>query len=232
MALIETDGLTRVFPTGDLEVRALDGVDLCVEEGEFVAITGPSGSGKSTLLYLLGCLDRPSGGRYRLAGEEVSGLGRARLAEVRNKVLGFVFQSFHLLARTSALENVELPMVYAGVAPKARHELARQALERVGLGERLHHTPSQLSGGQQQRVAIARAIVQRPRLLFADEPTGNLDTRTSMEVMRLLQELHATGLTVVMVTHEKDIAACASRRLDMRDGQIRSDLRQEQVMAS
>jgi putative ABC transport system ATP-binding protein len=226
MPLIETEALTRVFRAGDQEVVALAGVDLLVEDGEFVAITGASGSGKSSLLYLLGCLDRPSSGRYRLAGEEVAGLGRGRLAELRNRCLGFVFQAFHLLPRASALENVELPLLYAGVPARRRHELARVALDRVGLAARSSHTPAQLSGGQQQRVAVARAIVQGPRLLLADEPTGNLDTVTSLEVMDLFKELHGEGLSIVMVTHEPDIAACASRLLVMRDGRVVSDRRQ------
>ena len=224
--LIELDRVQRVYQMGEERVYALRGVSVSVSEGEFVAIMGSSGSGKSTLMNLLGCLDRPSAGSYRLAGREVSKLSRRELAEVRNRTLGFVFQSFNLLSRTSALENVELPLLYGNVPTKERRGRARAALERVGLGSRLDHTPGQLSGGQQQRVAIARAIVNRPRVVLADEPTGNLDSRTSMEVMALFQELGATGMTVVLVTHEPDIAAYATRVIVVRDGLIQSDVRQ------
>jgi putative ABC transport system ATP-binding protein len=216
---------------GDVEVRALRGVSLTIADGEFVAIMGTSGSGKSTLMNILGCLDRPSSGSYRLAGRDVSGLDRDALAQIRNRTIGFVFQSFHLLPRTSALENVELPLTYAGVGAVERHERARVALTRVGLGERTEHHPNQMSGGQQQRVAIARAIVGKPRLLLADEPTGALDTRTSHEVMALLQELGREGLTVVLVTHEPEIAEFASRVIVMRDGTVRSDTRQQARLA-
>jgi putative ABC transport system ATP-binding protein len=224
--LIELDSIQRVYQMGDEKVYALRGVTVSVSEGEFVAIMGSSGSGKSTLMNLLGCLDRPSAGTYRLAGREVSKLSRPELAEVRNRTLGFVFQSFNLLPRTSALENVELPLLYGNVPTKERRVRAREALQRVGLGARLEHTPWQLSGGQQQRVAIARAIVNRPRVVLADEPTGNLDSRTSVEVMALFQELGEAGMTVVLVTHEPDIAAYATRVIVVRDGLIQSDVRQ------
>lgn len=223
--LIALDDVHKVYRSGDVEVHALRGVTLHVESGEFVAIMGSSGSGKSTLMNILGCLDRPTNGRYLLAGREISRMDREQLAEVRNEVLGFVFQSFNLLARTSALENVELPLVYRGIGGRERARRATQALERVGLGKRLDHTPSQLSGGQQQRVAIARALVGEPRTILADEPTGNLDSRTSVEVMALFQELGAAGITVVLVTHEPDIAEYASRVVVVRDGLIVSDER-------
>ena len=216
----------RPYVLGDTVLNALDGVSLTVGRGEFVAIMGPSGSGKSTLMNMLGCLDRPSSGSYVLDGQEVSLLSRGELADVRNRTIGFVFQSFNLLSRTSAIENVELPLVYAGVARKERRERARKALERVGLGSRLEHRPSQLSGGQQQRVAIARSIVNDPKIVFADEPTGNLDTKTSIDVMRLFQELWLGGLTIVFVTHEPDVALYASRVLVVRDGKIVSDVEQ------
>lgn len=225
--LIELEGVTRVYRMGDVDVQALRGVSLSIASGEFVAIMGPSGSGKSTLMNLIGCLDRPTTGRYLLEGRDVSGLSRAELALTRNRTLGFVFQSFNLLARTSARENVELPLLYAGVDGTERHRRALEALGSVGLGDRVDHLPSQLSGGQQQRVAIARALVNRPRLLLADEPTGALDSRTSVEVMGLLQSLGASGITVVLVTHEKDIAAYARRVLVMRDGRLVSDTVQE-----
>jgi putative ABC transport system ATP-binding protein len=229
--LVVARDLTKVYVLGDSELRALDGVSLTVGRGEFLAIMGSSGSGKSTLMNVLGCLDRPTSGTYVLDGREVSRLSRGELAEMRNQTLGFVFQSFNLLARTSAVENVELPLVYAGVPKRERRERARIALERVGLGGRLDHTPSQLSGGQQQRVAIARAIVNEPKLMFADEPTGNLDTRTSLDVMALFQELWRAGLTIVFVTHEPDVARYASRIVTVRDGRIVSDARQEPLVA-
>jgi putative ABC transport system ATP-binding protein len=221
--LILAESLSKLYSLGGQTLRALDGVSLAIERGEFVAIMGPSGSGKSTLLNVLGCLDRPTAGTYRLAGRDVSRLGRGELAEVRNALVGFVFQNFNLLARTSALENVELPLVYAGVPRREREARARDALVRVGLAERIHHHPGQLSGGQQQRVALARAIVNRPRLLLADEPTGNLDTKTSESIMELLEELSHDGLTIVFVTHEPDVARHASRMVAMRDGRVVSD---------
>ncbi|HEY0915759.1 MAG TPA: ABC transporter ATP-binding protein [Solimonas sp.] len=231
MALIELREVPREYHLGDVEVRALRGVTLDIEAGEFVAIMGTSGSGKSTLMNTLGCLDRPTAGHYRLDGREVSTLGRDELAEIRNRTLGFVFQNFNLLARTSALENVELPLLYAGVPAAERHARAAAALERVGLGKRLDHTPSQLSGGQQQRVAIARALVGEPRVILADEPTGNLDSATSVEVMALLQALGRAGITVILVTHELDIAEYAARNIVMKDGQVISDIRREPVIA-
>ncbi|NDD29868.1 MAG: ABC transporter ATP-binding protein [Proteobacteria bacterium] len=224
--VIEARGLTRVYHTGEVEVRALRGVDIVVERGDFVAIMGPSGSGKSTTMNILGCLDRPTGGSYVLDGVEVSSLSRDDLAGIRNRKIGFVFQGFNLLARTSALENVELPMLYAGEASaRERVERATAALTAVGLGKRTHHVPTQMSGGEQQRVAIARALVNRPAILLADEPTGNLDSRTSVEVMRILQDLNEReALTIILVTHEPDIAQYARRIITFRDGRIRSDV--------
>jgi putative ABC transport system ATP-binding protein len=224
--LIEVENIAKVYRMGDVDVHALRDVSLAIDEGESVAIMGPSGSGKSTLMNILGCLDRPSGGAYRLAGQEVSRMDRNALARVRNRTLGFVFQSFNLLTRTSALENVELPLLYAGVSGRERHRRAHKALERVGLGQRVHHHPNQMSGGQQQRVAIARALVTQPRLMVADEPTCNLDSRTSTEIMALFQELGRSGITLLLVTHEPDIAQYASRVVVMRDGLVQSDRRQ------
>ena len=223
--LVELDAVAKTYRMGEVDVPALRGVTLTIDEGEFLAIMGASGSGKSTLMNVIGCLDHPSAGAYRLGGEEVSRLDRDALAAVRNRTLGFVFQSFNLLSRTSALENVELPLVYAGLHTRERHARAREALERVGLGDRSHHHPNPLSGGQQQRVAIARAIVTHPRLLLADEPTGNLDTHTSIDVMALLQELGREGITIVLVTHEADVAEYASRLVVLRDGLVKSDER-------
>jgi putative ABC transport system ATP-binding protein len=221
--LVGLEEITRLYAAGDSVVRALDGVTLSIDVGEFVAIMGPSGSGKSTLMNVLGCLDRPTQGRYFLAGREVSRLNKGQLADVRNQTLGFVFQSFNLLSRTTALENVELPLLYQGVRGRERRRRAIEALERVGLGDRIGHNPNQLSGGQQQRVAIARALVTRPRLILADEPTGNLDSRTSLDVMGIFQELGGQGITVVVVTHEPDVAEFASRVVVVRDGRVRSD---------
>jgi len=223
--LIALDRLEKTYHMGDVEVRALAGVSLTVERGEFIAVMGSSGSGKSTMMNIMGCLDRPTRGTYKLDGRDVSAPSRAELAGIRNQMLGFVFQSFNLLARTSALDNVALPLIYAGVGRKERHIRAAEALSRVGLGARGDHTPNQLSGGQQQRVAIARALVNRPKVILADEPTGNLDSKTSFEVMALLQDLGNSGITVVLVTHEPDIADCANRVIVMRDGLVRSDER-------
>ncbi|AKT44120.1 ABC transporter ATP-binding protein [Chondromyces crocatus] len=225
-APIVVEELTKVYRMGDVEVRALRGVSLSIEAGSFTAIMGASGSGKSTLMNILGCLDRPTSGRYLLDGRDVSGFDVNQLAEVRNHSLGFVFQNFSLLPRTTALENVELPLIYGGVSSRERHRKAMAALERVGLGTRADHKPNQLSGGQQQRVAIARALVNSPRILLADEPTGALDSRTSVEIMALIQALGREGITVILVTHESDIAAYASRLVVVKDGLIQSDTRQ------
>ena len=221
--LIEVEGLVKVYRTGDVELRALDGVSFSVAHGEFVAVMGPSGSGKSTTMNMLGCLDSPTQGRYLLDGRDVARLSGDELAKVRNEKLGFVFQGFNLLPRLSAVDNVALPLVYSGVPSRERSERAREALERVGLGARLGHRPNQMSGGQQQRVAIARALVGRAPLILADEPTGNLDTRTSEEIMDLLVEVNREGKTVVLVTHEPDIAAYARRVLHFKDGRLVSD---------
>jgi putative ABC transport system ATP-binding protein len=230
-SLIETSKVSKVYRMGDVEVHALREVSISISEGESVAVMGPSGSGKSTLMNILGCLDRPSSGGYWLAGEEVSQLDRNALARMRNHTLGFVFQSFNLLSRTSAQENVELPLLYAGVSARERHARAREALARVGLADRMHHHPNQMSGGQQQRVAVARALVTRPRLMVADEPTGNLDSRTSIEIMALFQELGRSGITLLLVTHEPDIARYASRVVVMHDGRVQSDQRQTPLQA-
>jgi putative ABC transport system ATP-binding protein len=224
-SVIRTEGLTKVYRTGKNEVAALRGVDLTVRPGEMVAVMGTSGSGKSTLMNILGCLDVPTAGAYLLDGVRVDGMPKRALADIRNQKIGFVFQGFNLLPRTSALENVEMPLLYdrSGRKVDAR-KAATAALERVGLGDRLDHQPSELSGGQQQRVAIARALVTAPSLLLADEPTGNLDSRTSVEVMALFQELHAQGMTILLVTHEPDVAHYAQRIVEMRDGRIRRDV--------
>ncbi len=224
--LIQARDLIKTYSMGEQVVQALRGVSLEIAAGDFVAIMGASGSGKSTLMNILGCLDLPSNGEYRLAGEAVQAMAPDQLASIRNRRIGFVFQQFNLLPRTSALENVELPMLYAGVKAAERHARARAALERVGLADRAAHTPSELSGGQQQRVAIARALVNNPQLILADEPTGALDSKTSADIMRLLTELNAQGLTVVIVTHESEVAAWARRKLIFRDGQIVEDVRQ------
>jgi putative ABC transport system ATP-binding protein len=230
--LIALDRIAKTYRMGDVTVEALRGVTLEIAEGDFVAIMGASGSGKSTLMNVLGCLDRPTSGAYLLAGEEVSSLSPNALAAIRNRTIGFVFQNFNLLSRTTALENVELPLLYSGAPARERHAHALEALGRVGLSERAMHHPNQMSGGQQQRVAIARALVSRPRLLLADEPTGNLDSRTSVEVMGILQELQREGITVVLVTHEPDIAAFAHRVITMRDGLVRSDERRPRELAA
>jgi putative ABC transport system ATP-binding protein len=225
--LVEVKDLWRVYPMGDEEVVALRAVDCVIERGEWVAVMGASGSGKSTFLNLLGCLDRPTRGSYRLAGREIADLSSDERAEIRSRELGFVFQSFQLIPRTSAIENVELPLVYGNVPPAEHRSRALAALAAVGLAGRESHLPSQLSGGQQQRVGIARALVQGPRLLLADEPTGNLDTRTSLEILEIFRRLHEEeGLTIVMVTHEADVAAHVGRVLTFRDGEIISDVAQ------
>jgi putative ABC transport system ATP-binding protein len=225
-ALIETTDLTRLYAAGEGVVAALQDVTLAVEPGSFVAAMGPSGSGKSTFLNLIGCLDRPTRGTYRLMGEETGALSADRLAELRSRRLGFVFQSFNLLPRMDALANVELPMIYRGLPRRARRDRAAEALALVGLAERMHHRPTQLSGGQQQRVAIARALVNGPALLLADEPTGALDSRTGLEIMALFQALNRAGVAVLMVTHDAEVAAFATRTLRFRDGRLVSDARQ------
>ena len=224
MSLIDVKNIKKSYPLGDLNLNILKGINLTVEAGEFVAIMGPSGSGKSTLMNILGCLDIPSSGKYLLDGIDVSKMKPDQLAEIRNKKIGFVFQGFNLLSRTSALENVELPMVYAGVPAEERFQRAKKALEKVGLKERMGHLPNQLSGGQQQRVAIARAIVNEAPIIFADEPTGNLDTKMSIEIMKLFTRLNdETGKTIILVTHEEDIALYSKRIIKVVDGEIQSD---------
>lgn len=226
--MLQIEGLTKTYKTGDVDLRVLNNVALTVSAGEFVAIMGPSGSGKSTFMNVLGCLDRPTGGMYILDGVEVTTLNETKLAQVRNKKIGFVFQSFNLLPRASAQRNVELPMLYAGIGTKERKRRAEEALKRVGLGNRLEHKPNQLSGGQLQRVAIARALVNRPAILLADEPTGNLDSQSTQEIMAIFQELHAQGVTIVLITHETDIGQHAERIITFRDGQIIADEKVEQ----
>jgi putative ABC transport system ATP-binding protein len=222
--VVEVRDIEKIYVMGDVQVRALRGVSLSMHKGDFVAVMGASGSGKSTFMNLVGCLDRPTRGQYFLSGTDVGKLSRDQLARIRGQKIGFVFQGFNLLPRTSAIENVELPMLYQGVGSKERRQRAAEALSRVGLGDRLDHTPAQLSGGQQQRVAIARALVNRPALLLADEPTGNLDSRTSVEVMAIFQELNDQGLTVLLVTHEPDIAEHARRVVTFKDGLVQSDV--------
>ena len=221
--ILKIESLSKIYKLGDFEVHALRSVSLSVEEKEFVAIMGASGSGKSTFMNILGCLDKPTKGKYILDGIEVGSLNRDQLAEIRNKKIGFVFQGFNLLSRTSALENVELPMFYSSISHKLRKEKAIEALRIVGLAERVHHYPNQLSGGQQQRVAIARALVNNPAIILADEPTGNLDSRTSIEVMEIFQKLNEEGKTIILVTHEPDIAGFTKRHIVFRDGKIKSD---------
>ena len=220
---IQLSGIKKIYHVGDQDLAALDGIDLNIMKGEFAALMGPSGSGKSTLMNILGCLDRPTIGSYKLDGEEVANLSDDELAITRNRKIGFVFQNFNLLSRISAAENVALPLVYAGVGGKEREERAMHFLEAVGLGDRAHHQPNELSGGQRQRVAIARALVNEPHIIMADEPTGNLDTKSTHEIMEIFEKLHAEGRTIILVTHEPEIAACASRQLLVRDGKITRD---------
>jgi putative ABC transport system ATP-binding protein len=221
--VIRTVGLRKIYDTGAAEVRAMDGVDLLIRESEYCAIMGPSGSGKSTLMNLLGCLDSPTSGQYFLRGQEVSRLSEDELAEIRNREIGFVFQTFHLLPRSSAARNVELPLVYSGMRAAERRERAMELLKLVGLESRASHRPNELSGGERQRVAIARALANRPSLLLADEPTGNLDSRTSGEILELLEELHARGHTILLVTHDPEVGRRARRQIRVRDGRIESD---------
>ena len=225
--LIELKGINKTYKNGDQELRVLKDIDLEVEKGEFVAIMGPSGSGKSTLMNVIGLLDRPTSGEYFLEGQEVGNLSEKKLARVRNEQIGFVFQQFFLLSKLNAFQNVELPLIYAGVHPAKRKEIAEQYLEKVELGSRMHHLPSELSGGQKQRVAIARALVNRPAIVLADEPTGALDTKTGEQIMDLLTKLNREGKTIIMVTHEPEIAAFANRRIVIRDGVISSDSKLE-----
>ncbi len=228
--LIELEDICRVYGEGEIAVRALDGINLTVDAGEFIAIMGPSGSGKSTAMNVIGCLDSPTSGHYRFNGIEVSGLTQDQRALLRRHYLGFVFQGYNLLPRTSALHNVELPLIYKGLGRAERHAAATESLQKVGLKERAHHDPSELSGGQQQRVAIARALVGKPQIILADEPTGNLDTKTSVEIMEMLQNLNRDeGLTIVMVTHEADMADYAKRLIWMVDGRIERDTRKQRA---
>jgi len=227
MPLIETRDLWKTYVMGDEEIHALRGVNISIERGEYVAIMGPSGSGKSTLMNLIGCLDTPTKGSYLLNDKEVASMNDDELARIRNEEIGFVFQTFNLLPRATALHNVELPLVYAGVASKARQERARQALEKVELTQRASHRPNELSGGQRQRVAIARALVNNPSILLADEPTGNLDSKTGTEIMGVFARLHETGNTIILVTHEPDIAGYAHRVISIRDGQVEKDTSQK-----
>ncbi|MCG2430136.1 MULTISPECIES: ABC transporter ATP-binding protein [Aequorivita] len=227
--VIKIRNITRDFPLGSETVKVLKGIDLDIERGEYVALMGPSGSGKSTLMNLLGCLDTPTSGSYELNGKDVSSMSDDELAEIRNKEIGFVFQTFNLLPRTTALENVALPMIYAGASKAARTERAKEVLTNVGLADRMDHKPNQLSGGQRQRVAVGRALVNRPSIILADEPTGNLDSKTSVEIMNLFNEIHKAGNTVILVTHEEDIADNAHRIIRLRDGKVESDTRKEVI---
>ncbi|OEY71675.1 ABC transporter ATP-binding protein [Salegentibacter salarius] len=225
--VIEIRQITRDFPLGNEVVKVLKGIDLDIDRGEYVAIMGPSGSGKSTLMNLLGCLDTPTSGTYILNGKDASQMGDDELAEIRNKEIGFVFQTFNLLPRTTALENVALPMIYAGYNKTDRKKRAEEVLTNVGLGDRMDHKPNQLSGGQRQRVAVGRALVNKPSIILADEPTGNLDSKTSLEIMNLFDEIHAAGNTVILVTHEEEVAHHAHRIIRLRDGMVESDERKE-----
>ena len=229
--MIELEAVTKVYQAGPIEVRALDGIDLSISEGDLVAIMGPSGSGKTTMMNILGCLDVPSDGTYLLDGINVGLLRDNRLADIRNTRIGFVFQSYNLIPRTSATRNVELPLIYSGIGRRERHRRAAVALEQVGLADRAGHMPNELSGGQQQRVAIARALVTEPAMILADEPTGNLDSTSTVEIMRLIAELNGAGRTVVLITHEEDVAAFAKRVVRLRDGRIVSDVRREPAAA-
>ena len=230
-ALVEIKDVCKVYNPGENEVRALDHVSVTIDEGEFVAIIGQSGSGKSTLMNMLGCLDVPSSGLYRLHGQDVSDLDDDELSDIRNREIGFIFQGFNLIPNLTALENVELPLIYRGVGKSKRVELSKKALEKVGLGHRLDHKPSEMSGGQQQRVAIARAIAQAPPVILADEPTGNLDSHSTQEIMGILKELHEDGRTVILITHDNDIAARAKRVIKIKDGHIESDSAAKQKQA-
>jgi len=221
--VIEIEGVTKLYKMGAETIHALRGVDLQIRRNEYLAIMGPSGSGKSTLMNMLGCLDTPTAGRYEFAGKNVAGMDDDELADIRNREIGFVFQSFNLLPRSDALHNVELPLIYGGIPAAERHERARTALENVGLGDRVHHRPNELSGGQRQRVAIARALVNRPSIILADEPTGALDSKTGIEIMALFEQLYAQGNTLIVVTHEEDVARHARRIVRLRDGLIESD---------
>jgi len=228
--VIELSGIKKIYQVGGQEVAALAGIDLNIAKGEFAALMGPSGSGKSTLMNILGCLDRPTVGSYKLDGQEVATLSDDELAVTRNRRIGFVFQNFNLLSRISAADNVALPLVYAGVGRREREEKAKKILDAVGLGDRAEHQPNELSGGQRQRVAIARALVNDPHIIMADEPTGNLDTKSTKEIMEIFEGLHQEGRTIILVTHEPDIAACASRQLLVRDGLITRDAGRGEVM--
>ncbi|WP_010228587.1 ABC transporter ATP-binding protein [Gillisia marina] len=230
--VIEIRSITRDFPLGQEIIKVLKGIDLDIERGEYVAFMGPSGSGKSTLMNLLGCLDTPTSGQYILNGNDVSKMSDDELAEIRNKEIGFVFQTFNLLPRTTALDNVALPMVYAGFSKAERITRAEEVLKNVGLADRMDHKPNQLSGGQRQRVAVGRALVNKPSIILADEPTGNLDSITSLEIMTLFDEIHAAGNTVILVTHEEDVAMHANRIIRLRDGIVESDVRKEEVVSA
>jgi len=229
--IIDIKGITRDFQLGSETVNVLKGIDLFINKGEYVALMGPSGSGKSTLMNILGCLDTPTSGSYILNGKQVSEMHDDELAEIRNKEIGFVFQTFNLMPRTTALDNVALPMVYAGFSKEERNKRATEVLTQVGLADRMDHKPNQLSGGQRQRVAVGRALVNKPSIILADEPTGNLDSKTSVEIMKLFGEIHANGNTVILVTHEEDIAAHAHRIIRLRDGIIENDIQNKEIIS-